>query len=58
VITFEALECSTLVTLRTIFPTAEQRRRAAEEFHAVEGGQQTLHSLARYVAAGSVGDAS
>jgi len=50
---FEEAEGGTRVTLRTVFPTREQRDRAVADFHAIEGGQQTLDSLAAYVAAGT-----
>jgi uncharacterized protein YndB with AHSA1/START domain len=40
---------TTEITMRTVFPTAALRDRAAEEFHAVELGRQTLDCLAAYV---------
>ena len=39
----------TEITMRTVFPTAALRDRAVEEYHAVEGGRQTLDSLAAYI---------
>jgi hypothetical protein len=38
-----------VITLRTVFPTAALRDRAVDEYHAVEGGRQTLDHLAVYV---------
>ena len=35
--------------MRAVFPTKELRDEAAEKYHAVEGGQQTLSNLAAYV---------
>ncbi|WP_347238357.1 SRPBCC domain-containing protein [Dietzia sp. B19] len=40
----------TRVEFRTVFPTRELRDRAAQEYHAVEGGEQTLANLAAHVA--------
>lgn len=40
---------TTEITMRTVFPTAALRDRAVEEYHAIEGGQQTLGNLATYV---------
>jgi len=42
----------TEVILRVLFPSKEARDQAAEEYHAVEGGAQTLAKLAAYVAKG------
>ena len=39
----------TRVELRTVFRTKELRDEAAQKYHAVEGGQQTLSKLAAYV---------
>lgn len=50
VLTFEADGTATRIEMRTIFPTKEARDIAVEKYHAVEGGQQTLSSLAAYVA--------
>lgn len=36
--------------MRTLFPTKELRDEAAEKYHAIEGGEQTLSNLAAYVA--------
>jgi uncharacterized protein YndB with AHSA1/START domain len=52
-VTFEEQGGKTLVTLRSIFPTAAARDRTVKEFGAIEGGKQTLERLARYLAARS-----
>lgn len=49
-IRFDDLGESTTVVMRTVFPTAELREQAVREFHAIEGGRQTLGRLAEYVA--------
>ena len=48
-LTFAADGASTLIEMRTVFPTQELRDEAVERYHAVEGGQQTLGHLAAYV---------
>lgn len=48
-LTFEARGETTEVVMRTIFPTPELRDQAVREYHAIEGGQQTLGRLADYV---------
>ncbi len=48
--TFEDLGDKTRIVLRTVFPTKALRDEAIERYHAIEGGQQTLRSLANYVA--------
>ena len=40
----------TRLVWRLVFPTIAQRDRVVREFHAVEGGQQTIQRLADYVA--------
>ena len=50
ILTFADHGEATEITMRTVFPTAALRDRAVEEYHAVEGGRQTLDSLAAYVA--------
>jgi hypothetical protein len=35
--------------MHTVFPTTQLRDEAVEKYHAIEGGQQTLSSLAAYV---------
>jgi uncharacterized protein YndB with AHSA1/START domain len=49
VLTFEPEGEATRIEMRTVFPTRELRDEAIEKYHAVEGGQQTLGSLAAYV---------
>src|SRR6478672_3588675 len=49
VLTFEADGAATRIELRTVFPTKEDRDRAVEKSHAIEGGRQTLSNLAAYV---------
>ncbi len=40
---------ATRIEMRTLFPTKELRDEAVEQYHAIEGGQQTLSHLAAYV---------
>lgn len=47
-VTFDAQGEQTLVTLRSLFATVEQRQ-ATMRFGAIEGGQQTLARLAEYL---------
>jgi uncharacterized protein YndB with AHSA1/START domain len=49
VLTFEPDGAGVRIEMRTVFPTAELRNEAVEKYHAVEGGRQTLSSLATYV---------
>jgi len=49
VLTFVPHGAGTHLEMRTVFPTKELRDEAAEKFHAVEGGQQTLSNLDAYV---------
>ena len=49
VLTFAADGAATRLVMRTLFPTRELRDEAAEKYHAIEGGNQTLSSLAAYV---------
>jgi uncharacterized protein YndB with AHSA1/START domain len=46
---FEERTDGTRVILRSEFKTKALRDRAAAEYGAIEGGNQTLHSLATYV---------
>ncbi|MEE4025279.1 SRPBCC family protein [Gordonia sp. PKS22-38] len=48
-LSFAAVGEGTRVVMRTVFPTKELRDTAAEKYHAVEGGEQTLGNLASYV---------
>lgn len=41
---------ATRIAMRSIFPTRHQRDRVVLEFHAIEGGEQTLGKLAAHVA--------
>ena len=49
-LTFEQDGDRTRIVMRTVFPTKELRDEAVEKYRAIEGGQQTLRSLAEYVA--------
>ena len=49
VLTFEPDGAATRIVMRAVFPTKELRDEAAEKYHAIEGGQQTLSNLAAYV---------
>src|SRR5688572_15195173 len=49
VLRFESAGADTRIEMRTAFPTKELRDEAVEKYHAIEGGQQTLSSLAAYV---------
>ena len=41
---------ATRIVMRTVFPTRQLRDQAVEEYHAIEGGEQTLSNLAAYIA--------
>ena len=41
---------ATRIVMRTVFPTKQLRDQAVEEYHAIEGGEQTLSNLAAYIA--------
>jgi uncharacterized protein YndB with AHSA1/START domain len=49
VLTFAPDGAATRIEMRTVFPTKELRDEAVEKYHAIEGGRQTLSSLAAYV---------
>ena len=49
VLTFAAQGEATRIKMRTVFPTRALRDEAAEKYHAIEAGQQTLGNLAAYV---------
>lgn len=50
ILAFEPHGTATRIVMRTVFPTKQLRDQAAAEYHAVEGGEQTLRNLAAYVA--------
>jgi uncharacterized protein YndB with AHSA1/START domain len=49
VVTFAPEGAATRIEMRTVFPTKELRDEAVEDYHAIEGGRQTLGHLAAYV---------
>ena len=49
-VTFEKQGDQTHVTLRMLFPTAEQREFVVTKHNAIEGGKQTLARLAEHLA--------
>jgi uncharacterized protein YndB with AHSA1/START domain len=49
VLTFGPEGAATRIEMRTVFPTKELRDQAVERYRAIEGGQQTLASLATYI---------
>jgi uncharacterized protein YndB with AHSA1/START domain len=49
VLTFTPDGAATLIVMRTVFLTPELRDEAVRKYHAIEGGEQTLSSLAAYV---------
>ncbi|GIF38921.1 SRPBCC family protein [Actinoplanes xinjiangensis] len=49
ILTFEPDGAATRLVMRTVFPTRELRDEAAEKYHAIEGGRQTLSNLDTYV---------
>src|SRR5215468_9731865 len=49
VLTFESDGAVTRIEMRTVFPTKQLRDEAVEQYHAIEGGEQTLSNLAVYV---------
>jgi uncharacterized protein YndB with AHSA1/START domain len=49
VLTFEPDGAATRIAMHTVFPTKELRDEAAEKYHAIEAGRQTLSNLAAYV---------
>ena len=44
-VTFEAQGEKTLLTMRTVFASAEELRKVVEQYGAIEGGNQTLNRL-------------
>jgi uncharacterized protein YndB with AHSA1/START domain len=49
-LTFAPHGTATRIVMRTVFPTRRLRDQAVEQYHAIEGGEQTLGNLAAYVA--------
>jgi uncharacterized protein YndB with AHSA1/START domain len=49
IMTFEPDGAGTRVETRALFATKELRDEAAEKYHAIEAGQQTLNNLAAYI---------
>jgi uncharacterized protein YndB with AHSA1/START domain len=50
VVTFADKGGKTELTMSSLFPTAEAKRVVVEQFHAIEGGHQTLERLSQYLA--------
>lgn len=48
-VTFEAVGEQTHVTMRAAFPSAEALQYVIKEYHALQGGQQTLSRLVDYL---------
>lgn len=48
-LSFQQVGEGTRIVMRTVFPTRELRDEAVEKYRAIEGGRQTLRSLAAYV---------
>jgi uncharacterized protein YndB with AHSA1/START domain len=48
-VTFEAQGRKTLLTMRSLFETAQEREEVVTKYGALEGGRQTLERLAEYV---------
>ena len=49
-VTFEEQSGKTKLTMRMLFPSAEELERVVKEYGAIEGGNQTLDRLAEYLA--------
>jgi len=49
-ITFDEQDGKTLITMKSVFPTAEALAYVVKEHGAIEGGKQTLGRLAEYLA--------
>lgn len=47
---FAAHGTATQIVMRTIFPTRQLRDHAVRQYHAIEGGEQTMNNLASYIA--------
>jgi uncharacterized protein YndB with AHSA1/START domain len=48
-VTFQAQEGKTLLTMRSLFATAQERDEVVTKYGALEGGKQTLERLAEFV---------
>jgi uncharacterized protein YndB with AHSA1/START domain len=48
-LTFAPHGAATRIEMRTVFPTKQLRDQAVQQYHAIEGGEQTLSNLAAYV---------
>ena len=51
-VTFEAQGRKTLLTMRSVFATAQERDDVVEKYGALEGARQTLERLAQHVEKG------
>ena len=51
-ITFEDEGGKTRLTMRTLFDTAAEREKVVREYHAIEGGNQTLDHFGEHLANG------
>jgi hypothetical protein len=51
VVTFEEEAGGTRVTIRMVYPSTEARERNVREYHAIEGGKQTMERLAEHLSA-------
>jgi uncharacterized protein YndB with AHSA1/START domain len=54
-VTFESQGKKTLITMRAVFPTAEERDRVVKEYGAIEGGKQHLERLDQHLAGTGLG---
>lgn len=48
-VTFEQQGNKTLLTMTSVFPTAEELTRVVKEYGALEGGNQTMNRLEEYL---------
>ena len=48
-VTFQAQGRKTLLTMRSLFATAQERDDVVTKYGAIEGGKQTLERLAEHV---------
>jgi uncharacterized protein YndB with AHSA1/START domain len=49
-VTFVSQDGKTRLTMRSLFASAAERDKVVKEYHAIEGGNQTLDRLAEYLA--------